>query len=247
MQWWKASPAIVAEELVAVPDPLVTALRPGPPASARAIAASLAKSLSPAEDPEPAPSWLYPAQQRSFRRALAAIRLHGGALLADPVGSGKTYVSLAVATAFNRRRTTTCLVPATLLPQWQSVAGGLGVSVSLGSHEQASRGKLPPRPRGLVVIDESHHFRNRHTKRYAHVANWLIGHPALMVTATPVVNHLSDLGHQLCLAVRDSELALEGVTSLRSLLASGCVVPAFGRLVVESEMAVDSQIGRAHV
>lgn len=238
---WKASRAIVAEELVAVPDPLVTALRPGPPASARAIAASLAKSLSPAEDPEPAPSWLYPAQQRSFRRALAAIRLHGGALLADPVGSGKTYVCLAVASAFNRRSTTTCLVPATLLPQWQSVADGLGVPVSLGSHEQASRGKLPPRPKGLVVIDESHHFRNQHTKRYAHVANWLIGHPALLVTATPVVNHLSDLGHQLCLAVRDSELALEGVTSLRSLLASGCVAPAFGRLVVEGEMAVDSR------
>jgi superfamily II DNA or RNA helicase len=239
--WWTASPAIVAEELIAVPDPLVTALRPGPAASARAVAASLARSLSPAEDPEPAPSWLYPEQQRSFRRALAAVRRHGGALLADPVGSGKTYVSLAVASAFNRRSTTTCLVPAALLPQWQSVAASLGVPVSLGSHEQASRGKLPDRPRGLVIIDESHRFRNRHTRRYTHVANWLIKHPALLVTATPIVNNLSDLGHQLCLTVRDSELALGGVMSLRSLLASGCVVPALGQLVIESELDTDSR------
>ena len=35
------------------------------------------------------------------RRAVAAIRRYGGALLADPVGTGKTYVALAVAAALN--------------------------------------------------------------------------------------------------------------------------------------------------
>jgi superfamily II DNA or RNA helicase len=241
VQWWTASPAIVAEALVAVPDPLLTALRPGPPASAEAVAASLAQSLSPAEVSDPAPSWLLPEQERSFRRALAAVRRHGGAILADPVGSGKTYIALAVAAAVNQRNATACLVPATLLPHWESVALRLGVPVKLGSHEQVSRGKLPDTASGLVVVDESHHFRNRLTKRYAHLARWLVGRPALFVTATPVVNRLSDLGHQLWLAVRDDALALDGIVSLRSLLANGCSAAGLGRLVVEREVVAESR------
>lgn len=220
---------------MAVPDPLLTALRPGPPALPIEVATSLARSLRPAEDSAAAPAWLLPAQQRSFRRVLAAVKRYRGAILADHVGSGKTYVALAVAAAFNQGRPTACLVPAALLAQWEALAAALGVPVKLGSHEQASRGRLPQPTRGLVVLDESHHFRNRLTRRYANVAPWLLGHPALLVTATPVVNHLSDLANQLLLGVRDNALAIEGIGSLRSLLAGGCAAPALGQLVIESE------------
>lgn len=239
MVWWTAAPAIVAEALVAVPDPLLTALRLGPQATGSEVAASLARSLAPLEDPAPPPTWLFPGQVPSFRRALAGVRRYGGALLADPVGSGKTYIALAVAAAFNGGDTTACLVPATLLPQWQSVAAGLGVPIAPGSHEQVSRGRLPRRTRGLVIIDESHHYRNRHTRRYRHLASWLTGRPALLVTATPIVNRLSDLGHQLWLAVRDNALMLDGIVSIRSLLASGCTAAALGQLVVEGEAAAE--------
>lgn len=233
MPWWAAAPAIVAEALVAVPDPLLTVLRPGPPATGAAVAASLARSLLPAEDPEPAPPWLLPEQKRSFRRVIAAIRQHHGAMLADPVGSGKTYVALAVAAALNREAPVACLVPAVLIHKWEITAARVGVQLILGSHEQVSRGLLPERSRGLVIVDESHHFRNRHTKRYVHLASWLVGRPALLVTATPIVNRLSDLGHQLHLAVRDNALAFDGILSLRALLASGCARPALGQLIVE--------------
>jgi superfamily II DNA or RNA helicase len=232
--WWTAPPAIVAESLVGVPDPLLTALRPGPLSAARAVAAALARSLSPAEDDSPCPQWLLPSQQRSFRRALAALRRHRGVILADPVGSGKTYVALAVAASLNRGSPTACLVPATLQPQWEEVARELKIPLVLCSHEQVSRGRLPDGTRGLVVVDESHHFRNRLTRRYAHLASWLVGRPALLVTATPIVNRLSDLGHQLLLAVRDDALVMDGVVSLRLALASGCAAPALGQLVVEN-------------
>lgn len=238
--WWTAPPAIVAESLVAVPDPLLTALRPGPFSAGAAVAASLARSLSPAEDASPPPQWLLPSQQRSFRRVLAALRRHRGAVLADPVGSGKTYVALAVAASFNRGNPTACLVPATLQPQWEAVAKGLGIPLVLCSHEQASRGRLPDHTRGLVVVDESHHFRNRQTRRYAHLARWMVGRPALLVTATPIVNRLSDLGHQLLLAVRDDALVMDGIVSLRLALASG-PAPALGQLVVENQSMEDSR------
>jgi superfamily II DNA or RNA helicase len=194
----------------------------------------MARRLTPDEDPDAAPGWLRPEQVRSFRRALHAIRRHGGAMLADPVGSGKTYVALAVATALEPHRPPVCLVPATLLQQWRSTARSLGITIAVASHEAASRGRLPPARRGLVIVDEAHHFRNPATWRYRHTAPWLVGRRVLLVTATPVVNRLADLLHQLLLAIRDDALAAEGVASLRALLGRGQASPALGELVIES-------------
>ncbi len=172
---------------------------------------------------------------------LAALRRHQGAVLADPVGSGKTFVALAVAASFNCGSPTACLVPATLQPQWEAIATTLGIRLVLCSHEQVSRGRLPDGTRGLVIVDESHRFRNRQTRRYANLAGWLVGRPALLVTATPIVNRLSDLGHQLLLAVRDDALAMEGIVSLRLALASGCPATALGQLVIENQGMEDAR------
>jgi superfamily II DNA or RNA helicase len=241
--WWTAPPAIVAESLVGVPDPLLTALQTGPPTSAAAVASSLVCSLAPPEHSDLPPRWLLPQQVASFRRALAAVRRHRGAVLADPVGSGKTYVSLAVAYAMNHAPTA-CLVPASLLGQWEGTARTLGVPVTLSSHQQVSRGQLPAGTRGLVIIDESHHFRNPHSRRYQHLAPWLVGRPALLVTATPIVNRADDLAHQLLLAVRDNALALDGIVSLRTILTEGCPPAALGQLVIERELVTDQRPAR---
>ena len=107
----------------------------------------------------------------------------------------------------------------------------------LCSHQQASLGKLPRDTSGLVIVDESHHFRNRLTKRYANTAIWLVGRPVLLATATPLVNDLVELGNQLLLAVRDNALALDGIASLRALLAGDRGHPALGQLVVEQDAA----------
>ncbi|HET7427622.1 MAG TPA: SNF2-related protein, partial [Gemmatimonadales bacterium] len=203
---WHTPPRIVAEHLQAVREPLGLSLTPGPPASGAEVARALARSLLPAEHPATPPAWVLPGQRRSFRRALAALARHGGALLADPVGSGKTYVSLAVAAALGARHPTACLVPATLADQWRAIAGSLGVSVEVETHQAAGRGRLPAATRGLVIVDESHHFRNPATRRYRALAPWLIGRPVLLLSATPVVNRLEDLAHQLLLGIRDDAL-----------------------------------------
>jgi hypothetical protein len=128
-----------------------------------------------------------------------------------------------------------------LLAQWQRTAARLAIPVTVCSHEQVSRGRLPEEARGLVVIDESHHFRNPRTKRYRHLAPWLVGRPALLVTATPIVNSMRDLAHQLLLAVKDDALAPNGVRSLHSMLAGGCAVEALGQLVQESERVAEGR------
>ncbi|MBA3520925.1 MAG: DEAD/DEAH box helicase, partial [Gemmatimonadales bacterium] len=208
------------------------------------------RSLLPEEDPAPAPAWLLPEQIRSFRRSVSTLRRYGGAVLADPVGSGKTYVALGVALALNSGRVTACLVPAPLVPQWRAVATRLGVKVVVGSHQQTSRGRLPEGTRGLVLIDESHHYRNPRSLRYGHLAPWLAGRPTLLITATPIVNRLDDLVHQLLLGVRDDALLAEGVVSLRSLFAAGRGAPALGHLVIEnrgSARARPERLGRTSV
>jgi superfamily II DNA or RNA helicase len=230
---WTGVPRIVAEALAPVPDPVVTALRPGEWRPAAQIARAMARRLAPDQDAAPPPEWLRPHQVRSFRRTLYALRRYGGALLADPVGSGKTYVALAVAAAIAPRRPIACLVPASLVPQWRATARALGVEIVTASHQAVSRRRLPPLHRGPVVIDEAHHFRSPTTRRYRHAAPWLMGRPVLLVTATPVVNRLTDLLHQLLLGIRDDALAPDGVASLRGLLGRGASSPALGRVVVE--------------
>ncbi|HEY8106604.1 MAG TPA: helicase-related protein, partial [Gemmatimonadales bacterium] len=212
-------------------EPLVTALRLGPLTSPARVAAALARSLAPEEAEDIPPAWLWPEQRVSFRRAVGAIRRHGGALLADPVGAGKTYVALAVA-AVCTRRPTACMVPAAVVDQWRAVAETLGVPVVVWSHERASRGALPARCGPLVLIDESHHYRNPGTRRYRTLAPWLVGRQALLVSATPVVNRLDDLAHQLALTLRDDVLRPQGVPSLAGLLHGRKGHPALGQVVI---------------
>lgn len=216
-----------------MPDPLLTGLVAGPVAAPAGVASSIARALAPEEDPVTPPAWLLSGQHRSFRRLIAAIRRYHGALLADPVGSGKTFVALAVAAAINSRRTTACLVPSALVSQWRAVAARLEVQVAIASHEQASRGRLPEGTRGLAIVDESHHFRNPSTRRYGFTAPWLVGRPVLLVSATPIVNRLDDLAHQLRLGVREDALAADGMISLRRALRDGCALSALARVVIE--------------
>jgi superfamily II DNA or RNA helicase len=216
-----------------VPDPLSTGLAIGPVAAPATIARAIARTLLPAEDPALPPAWLLAGQHRSFKRIAAALRRYGGALLADSVGSGKTYVALAVAATLNPRGPTALIVPAALTTQWSLAAARTGVAVDIISHERVSRGQLPLVSRGVVIIDESHHFRNPHTRRYAFVAPWLVGRAVLLVTATPVVNRLADLSFQLRLGVRDDALVADGVPSLHYAIVTGQSVPAMAQVVVE--------------
>ncbi len=213
--------------------PLATALRAGPRASASRVARAIARALAPDEADDAPPSWLRAGQEVAFRRAVASVRRYGGALLADPVGSGKTWVALAVGVALASGRpdgaVITCLVPASLQGQWREVLRRTGVAGVVHSHELASRGRLPPTT-GPVVIDESHHLRNPGTRRYGLVADWLLRRPVLLVTATPVVNRAADLARQLLLAVRDDALAERGLPSLAAIGPGGH--PALGALVV---------------
>ncbi len=209
---------------------------PGPIGVASEIVRALAATIAPPAALDAPPPWLFPSQCHAYARALAALRRHRGVLLAEPTGSGKTYIALAVAWRW-QRAAAACIVPAALLPKWRDVAARLGVPAVVASHEQVSRGHLPVGTRGLVLVDESHHFRHPDILRYGHLADFLVGRPALLLTATPVVHRTEDLAHQLRLAVRDDALAAEGLASLAGGVASGPT--ALGSVVVTTHAGRD--------
>ncbi len=209
----------MAESLSAVRDPLTGWLKPGPAAPPEAVAAALARALLPPESDDCPPRWLRADQCLSFRRALAAARRFNGVLLADGVGTGKTWVALAVATTLESGRAVQVLAPASLQAQWREVAARAGVSIRLHSHETLSRGRLPGFAAGTVIVDESHRFRRAGTRRYQTIAPWCVGRRGILLSATPAVNRLEDVAHQLLLFVRDDALAWSGVSSLRDGLS----------------------------
>lgn len=207
-------------------------LLPGRPASTASVARAIGQVLGEPMAPDQSPSWLGEGQRESFSRLLHLLRRDGAALCADPVGSGKTYIALAVAHAL-AVGVPCCIAPPTLVAQWLDVAQRLGVPLTAWSHAKLSRGSLPPGDPGLVFLDESHHFRNPMIRRYRTLAPWLVGRKLLLLSATPVVNTPRDLYYQLHLGLRDDVLAQDGSPSLRLAFASGEVPAALCRHVVE--------------
>ncbi len=180
--------------------------------SCAAAAVGGASGPPPADDQPP--DWLRPDQIGTFRAALGIARAFGGVMIATPVGSGKTYVGLAVCRALDPSPPVDVVVPGILVPQWQRTALEVGVACQPTSHELLSRGGRVL-GRGPTLIDESHRFRNPGTRRYRELAPQLLERPVVLLTATPVVNRRRDLAAQLSLAVRDDALALYGVASIR--------------------------------
>ena len=135
------------DDLARIRSPLEAWLRAGPPAAPSQVAAALARAMLPPEVHDPPPSWLRADQRLSFRRAVAAVRRHGGALLAEGVGTGKTWIGLAVAATIEPSRPIYVVAPASLRSQWQEAAARIGLTIVSHSHETLSRGRPPAQPR----------------------------------------------------------------------------------------------------
>ena len=188
------------------------------------------------------PTWLLPHQVSAAKRIAAILRRFGGAVLADAVGMGKTYVALAAAT---RYRQVTGVVPAALTAQWHRVAVRVGVRCAILSHESLSRGARVP-PADLIVVDEAHRLRNAATARYDRCARDIGGADVLLVTATPLVNRITDLEHLLRLFLADNALGFLGVGSLGGVTApveDAVLARAVSRLSVARPGTVLSSAG----
>lgn len=133
---------------------------------------------------------LHEHQVSAAERLQRMLDEHGGALLADDVGLGKTYAALMVA---RNAADVLVIAPAALRDTWRRAASAAGVPVRFASMEQLSRGRITPCHPGLVVVDEAHHLRNPGTRRFGMVAQLCKRTRVLLLSATPVQNRVSDL------------------------------------------------------
>jgi superfamily II DNA or RNA helicase len=157
---------------------------------------------------------LHTHQVDAVERLQPLLQQHGGALLADDVGLGKTYVALALAQAYEQ---TCVLAPAGLVPMWRDAEQQAFGTRRLIVHSlhRFSRPNAPshaPTPaRRLVIVDEAHHVRTPSTRRYASVAAYCRRAHVLLLSASPVVNRVSDLAHLVALFLGARAHALSAI------------------------------------
>lgn len=154
---------------------------------------------------------LRPHQRDAVARARAALDAHGGTLIADDVGLGKTFIALALAA---EARAPLVVGPASLRGMWSHAGEQTGVHAEYRSYEALSRSAMPSGRHDLVILDEAHHARTTRTARYRHLARALVGARVVLLTATPIHNSHRDLRALLALflgavawAIDESELA----------------------------------------
>ena len=152
--------------------------------------------LAPEEQPTLGSITLRPHQRDAVARARVALESHGGALIADDVGLGKTFIALALATGARRPLV---IGPAALRAMWTHACTRAGVRAEYRSYEALSRSPMPAAGYDLVILDEAHHARTPRTARYRHLAQGLVGARLVLLTATPIHNTHRDLRALLAL------------------------------------------------
>src|SRR5688572_23997565 len=125
--------------------------------------------------------------------ALHALRRSGGGggiILGDVVGLGKTLMATTIARALEDTEGLSTLIvcPKNLDSMWRNYVSryGLRAQVVPSSVIAKQLDDLPARYR-LVIVDESHNFRNREGKTYQALRSWIQSNAryCLLLSATP--------------------------------------------------------------
>ncbi len=148
-------------------------------------------------------------QKAAVLLAAKKLHRHGGVLLGDVVGLGKTLMATAIARIMQEDSDDNTLVicPPKLVPMWERSLQKyqiVGRVLSLGG----VIGELPNLPRyRLVILDESHNLRNREGKRYKAIRDYIEHNESrvILLTATPYNKHYTDISNQLRLFLDEDQ------------------------------------------
>ena len=139
-------------------------------------------------------------QSHAVSIAAQYLNRRGGVIIGDVVGLGKTMVASAVAKTFQEDHGDNVLVicPPKLTSMWDSYIHKYSIAGSTLSHGALHRLKDMARYK-LVIIDESHNFRNRKSQRYAMLKDYLRINESrvILLTATPYNKDFADMANQL--------------------------------------------------
>lgn len=171
---------------------------------------------------------LYNFQRDAATGIINKLESYNGCILADSVGLGKTFTALAVAKYYElRNKSVLVLCPKRIADNWLNYNRNLKTNIlakdrfnydvlchtdlqrTTGESFGTPLSKVNWGNYDLLVIDESHNFRNNDVyrdreTRYQKLMNSVIREgvktKVLMLSATPVNNRFNDLRNQLALA-----------------------------------------------
>lgn len=191
---------------------------------------------------------LYDFQKDAVLAIINKLERYNGCILADSVGLGKTFTALAVVKYYeNRNKSVLVLCPKKLAENWNTykdnyvnnpiAADRLNYDVLFHTDLSRTHGysngldldRLNWGNYDLVVIDESHNFRNgagthantqenRYVKLMDKVIRTGVKTKVLMLSATPVNNRFVDLKNQLAISYEgDSDLINKKLDTSKSI------------------------------
>lgn len=192
---------------------------------------------------------LYKFQRDGVLGAIDKIERYNGCIIADSVGLGKTFEALAVIKYYELRNDRVLvLCPKKLRENWtlytvndkRNILASDRFNFDVLNHTDLTRNRgmsgeinletLNWGNYDLIVIDESHNFRNNPARkddsltRYSKLMNEIIKAgvktKVLMLSATPVNNRMNDLKNQVAFIVeaKDDALKTNGITSIEQTL-----------------------------
>jgi SNF2 family DNA or RNA helicase len=190
---------------------------------------------------------LFRFQRDGVIGAIDKLERYGGCIIADSVGLGKTFEALAVIKYYELRNDRVLvLCPKRLRDNWtvykandrRNVLAGDRFNYDVLNHTDLNResgvsgdidlSHISWGNYDLVVIDESHNFRNKKTPkaggetRYDKLMRRIIQEGVrtrvLMLSATPVNNRLTDLKNQITFATEGNDEAFkdQGIASIQA-------------------------------
>lgn len=193
---------------------------------------------------------LYDFQKDGVISIINKLEKHNGCILADSVGLGKTFTALAVIAYYSlRNKSILVLCPKRLSDNWTQYCGNNNDTTNIFYEDRiqyevlyhTDLGRIGTAHNGrdlrlvnwgnydLVVIDESHNFRNNNPvkdkeTRYDFLINHVIKEgvrtKVLMLSATPVNNRYNDLKNQLAIAYSQDYDAFEKSLDTKSNIAT---------------------------
>jgi len=171
-------------------------------------------------------------QKQGFEQAVRLLETHNACMVADAVGLGKTYIGLRLLDHYLTKDKRPGYIPRALIicPAqlrdlvWHKKLDEFGIKASIISQEELGRKEFDIKTHSrfdIILIDESHNFRNPNTNRYRNLQR-LLGSGKrnkriVLLTATPINNTIFDLYHQILLLTRNSETYYQewGISNLK--------------------------------
>ncbi len=155
-------------------------------------------------------------QDDAVKKARKILARYDGVLIGDSVGMGKTWIGkkLLEDFAYHQRLKALVVCPASLREMWQKELAGATIAATVLSQEEVGQaeGRFDSAEYGdadVILIDESHNFRNRSSQRYSNLTALLAQNGGrgraggrkklILLTATPINNSIFDLYNQIVL------------------------------------------------